>query len=77
MEGELGHEIVDVLGDKRGIASHALTADGSSGQTFEPAGMRLCLPKSEGMSFLKDLVDCNKRLEGLNLISKDGLPVLT
>ena len=74
MEGELGHEIVDILGNKRRISSHALAGRGASRQALEPAGVRLRLFENDGMALLEDIVDGNERFERLHLVGEDWLP---
>jgi hypothetical protein len=76
VEGKLGHEIVDVFGNQRRIASHALAGRRAARQALKPAGVRLCLFESDGMAFLEDLVDGNERLECLDFIGEDWLTVV-
>jgi hypothetical protein len=75
VEGQLGHEIVDVLRNKRRISAHAIAARCAPGQALEPAGVGLRFLEHDGMAFLQDFVDCNERLERLNFVGQDWLPV--
>lgn len=68
MERKLGHQVVDVLGDKRRISSRASSIHGTARQTLEPAGVGLCLFQNDRVALLEDFVYGNERLEGLNLV---------
>lgn len=74
MEGELGHEVVNVLRNQWRISAHTLAARLAPRQTLEPASVRLCLLQSDWMTFLEDFMDCDESLECLNLVGKNWLP---
>lgn len=75
VEGQLGGEVVDVLGDERRISSHAIAGSLASRQALEPAGVRLRLLEDGGVAFLEDFVDGDERLECLDLVGEDWLAV--
>lgn len=74
MEGELGHEVIYVLGNEWRISAHTIAAGRAPRQALEPAGVRLCLFQSDWMTFLEDFVDCDEGLERLNFVGKNWLP---
>jgi hypothetical protein len=76
VEGQLGHEVVDVLGDKWRISTHALALRRASGQALEPAGVGLRLPEHERVALLEHFVDGDERLECLDFIGENWLSVV-
>jgi hypothetical protein len=77
MEGELGHEIVDVFGNEWCVSAHALAGRAAPRQAFEPAGVCLCLLQNDGVTFLENLVNRNEGFESLHLVGENWLPKLT
>lgn len=76
MEGQLGHEVVYVLGDERRISSHALACSRSSRQALEPAGVRLRLLEGDWVALLEHFVYCDERLEHLDFVGQDWLATI-
>lgn len=76
MEGKLGHEVVDVLGNEWRVSSHAFSSRGAPRQALKPAGVGLRLLENDGMALLEHFVDGNERLERLHLVGENWLPGL-
>jgi len=72
MEGEFGKQKEDVFPDERAIASEAFAID-TSCDGLNPIDILLRLFHGDRVTLLKDLVDGNQSLEGLDLVGEDGL----